>query len=259
MKHIRLVHWNKVEAKDRAARLKGAGYSVDFEQLNPESFRRLKASPPAAIVIDLSRRPSQGRDVAVAIRLSGGTRHIPLVFVAGEPGKVADIRKLLPDAAYTSWNKIRGSLKRAVAHPPARPVVPESAFAGYSGTSLSKKLGIRASSAVLLVNAPRDFEKTLGKLPEGVRLRRRAGTKADLIIWFTESQSTVERGLGRMVGLAEQAGLWIVWPKKGSGIGSDLSQAVVRKLGLSAGLVDYKICAIDETWSGLLFTVRKSK
>ena len=235
------------------------GYSVDSEQLNPESFRWLRANPVAATVIDLSRRPSQGRDVALAIRLSKGSRHIPLVFVDGEPGKVAGIRKLLPDAAYTSWSRIRGSLKRAIAHPVAGPVVPESAFAGYCGTSLSKKLGIRANSAVLLVNAPRDFEKTLGKLPEGVRLRWRAGGRSDLIIWFTGSRSALERRLQRMIGLAEQAGLWIVWPKKGSGISSDLSQAVVRKLGLAAGLVDYKICAVDETWSGLLFSVRKLK
>jgi hypothetical protein len=232
---------------------------VDFEQLNPESFRRLRAIPVAAIVIDLSRRPSQGRDVAVAIRLSKGTRHIPLVFVDGDPDKVAGIKKLLPDAAYTSWSRIRGSLKRAIAHPVAGPVVPESAFAGYCGTSLSKKLAIRANSVVLLVNAPRHFEKTLGKLPEGVTLRQRAGSRADLIIWFTGSRSALEGRLPRMVGLAERAGLWIVWPKKGSGISSDLSQAVVRKLGLSAGLVDYKICAVDETWSGLLFTVRKFK
>ena len=259
MRWIRLIHWNAGEAEERAERLRSAGYEVVHETLDAAGLRALREEPPGAVVIDLGRLPSHGRDVALGIRKYKSTRHVPLVFVAGAPEKVARIRELLPDAVYTGWDQIRDSLEDAIAHPPVDPVVPRSLLEGYSGTPLPKKLGIKASSVVALVGAPEGFEETLGELPEGVVLRRRARGQPDVTLWFVRSRRDLQRGIERMGDFASKGGLWIVWPKKSSGVASDLSQAAVREVGLAAGLVDYKVCAIDATWSGLCFTRRKRK
>jgi CheY-like chemotaxis protein len=258
MKRIRLIHWHPAEAEERAARLRAAGYDAACEPPSRESLEKLWQNPPAAVVIDLTRLPMQGRDVGLLLRQRKSTRSVPLVFVAGDPEKVARVRKSLPDAEFTAWSRIRSSLRRAIARPPADPVVPQSSFEGYSGTPLPEKLGIKANSAVALVGAPRGFEATLGELPPGAVLRRQARGHCDLIVWFTRSRRDLERRLPKMGALARKGGLWIAWPKKSSGVASDLSQALVRKLGLAAGLVDYKVAAIDATWSGLRFARRKS-
>lgn len=258
MRRLRLIHWNAEEARERAERLEAAGYEVVHAPLDPAGLRELRQNPPAVVVIDLSRMPTQGRDVGVAVRHYRSTRQVPIVFVDGDPAKVERVKKQLPDAVYTKWSRIRSALKRAIAHPPTDPVVPESAMAGYSGTPLTKKLGIKANSTVVLVGAPKDFEKTLGTLPEGVKLRRQARGRNDLVIWFAGSRKDLESRVERLGQLAGTGGLWIAWPKQASGVRTDLTQTVVRKAGLAVGLVDYKICAIDATWSGLRFARRKS-
>ncbi|MGD2215872.1 MAG: hypothetical protein PVJ64_03910 [Gemmatimonadales bacterium] len=255
---IRLVHWNAAEARERAANLRAAGYIVNYRQVTPETFRELRRNPPDAVVIDLSRIPSHGRDVALGIRGSKTTRHIPIVFVAGDAKKVAGIKTLLPDAEYTTWRRMRSSLKRAITTPPTEPAVPASNLAGYSGTPLVKKLGIKAGHKVSLVGAPADFEKTLGALPYGVQLRRRLSA-ADLIIWFTKSRADLQRRIAALATRIGDGGMWIAWPKQASGVSTDLTQNDVRRVGLANGLVDYKICAIDATWSGLKFARRKSR
>jgi hypothetical protein len=258
MHRVRLIHWKRVEAEEKINKLRAAGYDVEYDDPDMTVLRKMRNNPPDAVIVDLSRLPSQGRDIGLAIRNYKSTRHVPLVFVDGIPEKVARTRKLLPDAQFTTWPRIRGCLKRAIAHPPTDPVVPHSVMAGYSDTPLVKKLGIKENSVVTLVGAPQGFEETLGRLPDGVRFRRRSRGPGDLTIWFTRSRKDLERLVERMVDRAEGGGLWIVWPKKTSPIASDLTQKDVRRIGLSAGLVDFKVCAVDETWSGLRFTVRKS-
>lgn len=259
MHRVHLIHWNAAEAEERADRLRTAGYQVVYERLDPAGLRAMREDPPSAVVIDLNRLPSQGRDMAVAIRKYKATRHVPLVFLDGDPEKVARIKELLPDAVYTTWSQIGSSLEHAIAQPPAEPVVPGSTMAGYAGAPLPKKLGIKANSVVVLVGAPEGFEETLGELPDGVALLGEASSHSDVTLWFTRSRSDLERDIERMSAFAEGGGLWIVWPKKSSEMASDLSQAVVREVGLAAGLVDFKVCAIDQTWSGLRFTRRKDK
>lgn len=257
-KTIRLIHWKAAEAAPRIATLRAAGYTVQYDPLTPEITRAMRATPPAAVVIDLARLPSHGREIALYFRLSKTTRDIPLVFVDGDPDKVAALRAKLPDAVYTSWGRIRSALARAIARPPRVTTVPASALAGYSGTPLPKKLGIKPDAVVLLVGAPAGFETTLGALPPGAKVTRRART-ADLTLWFAITRRALERDVAELVTRAAQGGLWIVWPKKTSGMQSDLGETEVRAIGLAHGLVDYKICAVDATWSGLKFTVRKSK
>ena len=171
---------------------------------------------------------------------------------------MAHTRELLPDAVYTTWSKIRSSLKRAIAHPPAEPVVPGSLFAAYAGTPLVTKLGIKENSIVGLVGAPEGFARTLRDLPEGAVLREHARGPCDVVLWFTRSRSDLERRIGRVSALTGTGALWILWPKASAGRATDLSQAAVRAVGLAAGLVDYKVSVIDATWAGLLFTRRKA-
>ncbi|MCK5620082.1 MAG: DUF3052 family protein [Candidatus Krumholzibacteria bacterium] len=131
---------------------------------------------------------------------------------------------------------------------------------GYSGTPLPKKLGIKSNAVVVLLGAPAGIKKTLGRLPDGVRVKKQARGKADVIVLFAKSVKDLERRFPVATRVLIEGGrLWIAWPKKASGVPSDLTQAVVRSTGLDAGLVDYKISAIDETWSGLCFTQRRAK
>ncbi|HZI95391.1 MAG TPA: hypothetical protein VFE84_14190 [Patescibacteria group bacterium] len=259
-----LVHWNAVESKQRAELLRQAGYDVIIVGQNGDWFRNLKENPPEAMVIDMSRLPSHGRDVALMVRQQKSTRRLPLVFVDGDPVKMARVRQLLPDAVYASWTGmtemtgIGASLKRAIAHPPAEPVVPASALAGYSGTPLPKKLGIKPGCTVALAGAPSGFPSTLGALPDKVKLVAGAKRRSDLTVWFVRTGAELSRGIGAMAERAPAGGLWIAWPKKTSAMAADLTQARVRQAGLAAGLVDYKICAIDDTWSGLKFARRRS-
>jgi hypothetical protein len=131
------------------------------------------------------------------------------------------------------------------------------ANAGYSGTPLVKKLGIKPGSTLTLLDAPRGFRRELIGMPKGVRVSQALGdTPPDLIVWFVMSgraldvrMATVSRAMG--------AGLWVAWPKKASGVATDLTEDVVRAAGLANGLVDYKVCAVNETWSGLKFARRK--
>ena len=127
--------------------------------------------------------------------------------------------------------------------------------AGYSGTPLPKKLGIKVGSTVALIRAPKAFDRTLGDLPAGVRFTTRTTKPVDLAVWFVTSVREIETRMAAMAPVA--TGLWIAWPKKASGVVTDVTENLVRNAGLAHGLVDYKVCAIDHTWSGLKFARRK--
>lgn len=262
MSRIVLVHWNKAEAGERAARLRKAGYRVESyteAQAGGAGLRDYRERPPDAFVIDLGRLPSHGTAVATFLRQQKGTRAVPLLFVGGAPGKVERVRGLLPDAVYTEWSRIRGDLRRALKQPPKQPVVPGT-MAGYSGTPLPKKLGIKPGSLVALVGAPKGFEKTLGALPEAARLQKGLRGSPSLILLFCRSQAELRKKFPAAAqALAEGGGLWLAWPKQSSGVATDLNGNWVRAFGLGRKFVDYKVCAIDETWSGLLFARRRTK
>jgi CheY-like chemotaxis protein len=260
MSRIVVLHPKPEDVAAGVAILGKAGHRV--ETLWPEGMPGLAAlrkDPPDAIVIDLARQPSQGRALATALRQIKATRAVPLVIIEGDPEKTARLKAALPDATYTPWRGVRGAVQRAARRPPANPVVPGT-MAGYSGTPLPKKLGIKAGSLVSLLGAPTGFEKTLGTLPEEARLRRGVGKAANVVLLFVKSRADLEKRFATAAGaMGEPGALWIVWPKKASGAATDLGGNEVRAFGLAAGLVDYKIAAIDATWSGLCFTRRKSK
>ena len=254
---VRLICWKEDRASELAGELEAAGFAVDHGTLDGPGLRALGQSPPDAVIIDLGRLPAQGRDVGVTLRTTARSRHTPLIFVDGAEDKVARAREVLPDASYTSHEDMVASVRLAIAEPPVDPVVPDSNFAGYSGTPLPKKLGIKAGSTVALANAPEDFEDTLGELPEGSTVVHSAGPGADVTLWFLGSLADLHSGIDLMAEISGGGRLWICWPKKSSGIVTDLTQTEVRSTGLASGLVDFKICAIDATWSGLCFTRRR--
>jgi hypothetical protein len=132
-----------------------------------------------------------------------------------------------------------------------------AALAGYSGTPIPKKLGIRDNYSVVLVNPPERFERKLEPLPPGAAIATDPNA-ANVAVFFSTSQAELLRDFRSLAkALPQKTALWIAWPKQASGVSTDLKEDVVREFGLSAGWVDYKVCAIDETWSGLCFARRK--
>jgi hypothetical protein len=128
-------------------------------------------------------------------------------------------------------------------------------MAGYSGTPLPKKLGIKEGHRLLLLEAPEGFE--LQDLPDGVSVRTTARGTADVIVSFHDRRAELARRMPRLRELMDPAaGLWIAWPKRSSGVATDLTEDVVRELALENTLVDNKVCAIDATWSGLRLVIR---
>ncbi len=130
--------------------------------------------------------------------------------------------------------------------------------AGYSGTPLPKKLGIGSGHRVALVRAPEHFVDLLGDLPDGVRFRDGLRGNADVVMLFTtERRMLVDRIEAAGRAIFPDGGIWVAWPKRASGVETDMSEDVVREVALPLGLVDNKVCAIDETWSGLRVVWRR--
>ena len=130
--------------------------------------------------------------------------------------------------------------------------------AGYSGTPLAKKLGFRPGFRAAYVDAPEGFDDLLGELPDGVAVRRQLRGPLDLVVCFVTERRALERRLPKLRAALDPAGmLWIAWPKRASGVATDMTEDVVREVALPTGLVDTKVAAIDATWSGLRLVVRR--
>ena len=256
--YVRLIHWKEDEVSQRAERLSALGYDVDGTVPGTSiGVRALTADPPIAFVIDLGRLPSRGLEAARAVRQSKALRRIPLLFAGGDPDKVSGVRDQLPDAAYAAWDDVAGALAAAIATPPADPVVPRSDSGPHSRRPLTAKLGVKPGQTLALIDAPDSFETTLGDLPAGTTLRRANRGRRDVTIWFVATARDLER---RIAGIARAVGdgtLWIAWPKTTSPLETDLVESRVQEAGIAIGLVDTKIVALDEDWSGLRFTRRR--
>jgi hypothetical protein len=132
--------------------------------------------------------------------------------------------------------------------------------AGYSGTPLPGKLGIRAGMRVAFVDAPPEFAELVAPLPDGVEVVDAVDDAVELIVFFTVARSALEREVAALqAAIAPDGSLWVAWPKRSSGVESDMTEDLVREVALPRGLVDNKVCAIDATWSGLRLVVRLSE
>lgn len=258
MARLFLVHWDPDEGRRRQRSLEQLGHEVAYfaDLAGTPLVRALRAGSADAVLFDLSRRPSHAREIAMSLRTSTATRHTPLVFVDGEPEKVAALKAALPDAAYTTWGRIKTAVPRAIRTAPATPFVPPDAL--YAGRTLAQKLGIAAGERVAVVGAPRGFSATLGELPAKVKLTAVFDAAADRVVWFLRSRAELRLALGHLTARLGQQVAWLAWPKKASGTATDLDGIIVRESGLAAGLVDFKVCSVDATWSGLAFKRAKS-
>jgi CheY-like chemotaxis protein len=255
VKAIRLAHWHEDEGLERQKQLEAFGFDVAFD-FGDSLFvaRQIKASPPDAVVIDLSRLPSSGREVAHSVRSTKATRNVPIVFVDGEPEKVEKTRQFVPDATFTTWGRIKTALSRAIARPPKDPVVPDH---NSWGKPTVAKLGVKPGFKVALVGSPKGFADKLKPWPAKVTLTARHEKDADIYLCFAKTFRELQAHLLATRETATRQTLWLAWPKKASGLPTELDGNIVRETGLRSGWVDFKVCAIDATWSGLAFKRRK--
>lgn len=224
-----------------------------------------RESPPDAFVIDLSRLPSHGREIAIALRQSPRTRCVPIVFCDGEEEKVARTRSELPDASYCTRAKLRSTLRKALANRPADPVKPVQMMDRYASRTAAQKLGIKEFSTVLALGAPRDFAKVLGELPPGVDVWNEtlelldgpSPAKASVTLCFVGQPHSLLPALSKVRALARSSKLWILWRKGGSAARGDVTETLVRESAIDLGLVDYKICSVNEVWSAMLFAPKR--
>jgi CheY-like chemotaxis protein len=251
-----LIHWDTPEAQARVARLESLGYSASFlNRPGPALLRKITDELPSAVVIDLSRLPAQGGEVAAALRAGQLTRRLPIVFVDGLPEKVLPVRKMLPDAVYSTWTHLADDLPKAISRPPIDPIVPPIAAAGVMGKSIAGKLGIAADGIVAVLNAPADFVERLSPLPAGAVIRRQMGDDCQLVVWFVRSRRELQESLPLRAARLAGARLWILFPKRPSGKSDELTVATVRDLGQAQDLsAADKAVSMDPDWSGLLLT-----
>lgn len=257
---IRLMHWNKIEAQDYLARLKAAGYEVQYqEKFVPGLLRSFRESPPGAFVIDLGRLPSQGREIAIAIRQSRAIRQIPIVFCEGVEEKIEKVRMQLPDAAYCRRANLIPTLRKVLAEPQREPVTPVAMMDRYTTRTAVQKLGITTGSTLLLIDPPRDWQKVVGNLPAGVTiLEEPENASPSVTLCFVHGLDGLRSTLSDVRGLAKSTKLWILWRKGGSARRGELTGDLVRESANCLGLIDYKICSANEVWSGMLLTAARS-
>jgi hypothetical protein len=253
MARVCLFHWKATEAEPLIAALRSAGHKIDYKD-KLANYRELRVAPPDAVVIDLSRMPSHGRELAVFLRGGKVTRHIPIIFVDGDPEKVEAIRRLLPDAVYTPASRVKGALKSALAHPPVNPLKPAQMMDRWAGRSTAQKLGIGKDARVAVIDPPPDYARAIGEIPEGAQFEEDAADGCALALWFVHGPAEFQAALPRMRRLAVHSRLWILWRKgKRDGLHGNL----IRQGAIDVGLVDYKICSINDTWSAMVFATKK--
>jgi len=257
MRKVRLISWNETEAAERTSILKAAKIPTDA---SPFSHGKLitKLRAHLAVLIDLDRLPSHGHAIAVLMRSSKSARHVPIVFAGGAQEKLDKIRCEFPDAYYTQWPNVVSTLKKALSAPPTVPVRAMSHMERYGDSHLLKKLGFKPNTKTALLNAPEGFEEQLGELPDGAVLMTKMTAQTKMTLWFVRSRQELEGELDYLSArLPQGTSLWIIYPKQTSRYKVDFNQRDVRTLALAAGLVDYKICAVDSDWSGLKFARKK--
>ena len=255
MARVRLIHWNKSESALRADELRKLGHTVSASPLAVSTLiREINQEMPDALVIDLTRLPSQGCSVGIRIRQSRKRDPIALVFAGGAPAKVAAVRKLLPGALYCDWDSI-GELLQALQPPavPDRPL-PMSEFTN----PVARKLGLKNGITIALVGEPEGFLEQLGGLPEDLQVLAEPASKCELLFWFPRGREDFLDRLDWIATRQKKPRFWILWPKRTSNVKSGLSQPSIRSAAAGVGLTDYRVCSVDSTWSALLFTTKKA-
>jgi CheY-like chemotaxis protein len=255
IKKVTLIHWDAPEAAARVNRLAALGYSASsYTRAGPALLRGIREAVPSAVLIDLSRLPGQGRDVAVELRQNRETQQIPIVFVDGLPEKVLLVRQTLPDAVYTTWTHLADDLPRAILRPPVKPVVPAGAAKPGAGRSLAGKLGIQPGDAVALLGAPPEFAASLDPLPAGASLQRQMSEGCRVVVWFVRSRRELQENLPLRAARLGEGRLWIAWPKKATGQSGELDPEAIARLAQPQGLAGGRPISLDPQWFALQLT-----
>lgn len=268
MKLLRLVSWDRDRAAEKTRALtKGAEKARFTVNAVPCPTKQIATHfrdlAPAAIVIDLDRLPSHGRAVAVILRTTKMTRHIPLVFAGGEREKIERVRRDIPDACFADWKNAAPAIRAFLLAPPMNPIQPPAYMDQFAGSSLVKKLGFKPEMTVAILAAPEGFEEQLTGLPESVEIAPKLARDTALAIWFVRSRAELETGIDFMALHLSKSrppngcSLWIIHPKQASRFKADFNQNDVRRAALEAGLVDYKVCSVDSDWTGLKFARKR--
>lgn len=247
MLRVLVIHRDAVEATGLASRLRALGFdAVPYLNIGAKGFRGIRQDPPQVILIDLIRLPSYGKAMGVLLRHQKALCQIPLVFVEGDPHKAAQVRAILPDAVYATWENAAAAIHQVVRQAPR-----EAALPRLPDTPLLSKLGIGTDSRVAALHLPDGFV-----LP-GVKMRKQADD-VDVVMAFFSNSAGLGRELPALAGLMRKGRrVWVLWPKKTSGAASDLSMVGIREMASQFGLVDYKVCAVDETWSAMTLGKRR--
>jgi hypothetical protein len=257
MRTVKLLSWHE-DISAKAASLKQRGLKIDAAQLIKTSglIGELAHLNPAVLVLDLDKLPSNSREVAEALRSSKSAHHIPILFAGGQPEKTERLRSENPNACYATWAEAPRALANLLKQPPSTPAAAPPR--NFSSTPLLKKLGINANMEVALIAAPDAFEELLSDLPENTVFTSRIRPTTSLALCFIRSLADLAASLDLLaLRLPKQTSVWIIHPKRTGKHHVDFNQNHVRDESLAAGLVDYKVCSIDNVWSALKFSWRK--
>jgi len=252
-KVLGLVHSKVAEAKPLIGMLERAGYTVHYgtevKSIRATALRKLDAM---AAVIDLTRMPSYGKYWAAELRATS-LKHLPILFVDGAPDKVEMVKAALPDAQYVTSDKLLDALKRV--KPVANPVEPVRMM--LSDQNAAHKIGIKANTRVAVFDPPAGYAQVIGEMPDGASFEEQPEEIAPVTIWFVRDIDVYLAGLRDMRKLAAKSKLWVVYPKLKLKQSGGLNQNSIRESATKVGLVDYKICSVNQTWSGMAFALKK--
>ncbi len=251
-----LVHWKPAEVRDRIAGLEDLGFEVDvYSNQMGSGLGKYRDDLPCVVLISLERLPSHGRQIGSWFRTTKATAGVPFVFVGGKSDKVEAVRAVFADAVFTEWDDVEAAIRRA-----RRRKQKAGPTTECSTKELWDKLEIREDYTVALLGAPAGFERTLGKVPSSVTMRKQARGQADLVVLFPKSVGDLAKRWPSAVRmLPDKRRIWVAWPKRASGVDSNVTQDLVRGFGIDQGWTDVKICRIDDVWSAHMFARKRRR
>lgn len=245
MPRIVLLHWKQEEVGDYLQ-----GFSVDlYVPAQGEAMKGLKAfGVPDAFVISLDRLPSHGRDIGWHLHQRKATRQVPLLYVDGDPAKVAKIRELLPEAVYTTWNDVAEAVRAALANPVAAMPRAKSPVIGIA--PLHSKLGLKEGMHIALIGAPAPFETLVPSLPGGIVIHEMPSpSDVEMTLWFVRSEEEFFEDVPAIAPLlGKKPRLWVFY-RKGKGV---TWMGMLEAAG-EQGLAQFKVMRLDDVWAGVAF------
>jgi hypothetical protein len=260
MARLFYLHWNEKEARDRIKPLKLAGHQITTLSDSTENINW--KTKPELLIISLDRLPSHGKAVAAVFWEANNRRDIPIIFAGGGADKVKGVREKFPEAIYCKNDEVVSVVEETLKNPPpalgpkVKRVAPQTP--GYSGKPLAVKLGVAANQRIYYGSAPDKMSEWVGPLPAGAKRISKATAPIDLAVLFGLSAKQLTTDFKSISKLMAPKGiLWMAWPKKAAKIETDVTEDLVRKIGLASEWVDVKICAISDVWSGLKFLRRR--